>query len=344
MNESDERRTTTVSIKDLSALLQRVFERNGCSQQVASILADNCASAERDGAFSHGLMRIPGYVQTLKSGYADGRAIPALEDVAPGLVRVDAKNGFAQPALAVARRALISKAKANGVALLAIRNSHHLAALSLDVEPFANDGLIALSVLNALTTVVPHGAKAPVFGTNPIAFATPRGGGAPIVFDMATSFLAKGDVQIAARDGHLLPVGAGIDKYGQQTVDPKAVLDGGALMPFGGHKGSALAMMVEILCAALVGSDFSFEVDRSAYPGAGTARTGQTLILIDPSVGASGLRDFSSRVELLTQVLRSAGQERMPGDRRQTARAKSIAQGITINAEVYSELHRFCTA
>ncbi|SIO72072.1 delta1-piperideine-2-carboxylate reductase [Burkholderia sp. GAS332] len=334
--------TTTLSVKDLSELLRLVFERNGCSEQVASVLAENCTSAERDGALSHGLMRVPGYVQTLKSGWVDGHAIPALEDVAPSLIRVDARNGFAQPALAIARKELISKAKTNGVALLAIRNSHHFAALSFDVEPFAEDGLIALSVLNSLTTVVPHGAKTPVFGTNPIAFAAPRAGGAPIVFDMATSFLAKGDVRIAARDGHLLPVGAGIDKHGQPTIDPNAVLDGGALMPFGGHKGSALAMMVEILCAALVGGDFSFEVDWSAYPGAQTPRTGQTVIVIDPSTGASGLRNFASRVELLTEVLRSAGQERMPGDRRQTARAKSIAQGITISSKVYSELHRLC--
>ena len=336
-NESE----TVVTVEDLVTLLRSVFERNGCSVEVARILASNCASAERDGAYSHGLLRIAGYVQTLKSGWVDGNAVPVVEDAAPSFIRVDARNGFAQVALEAARASLIAKTRANGIAIVAIRASHHFAALSFDVEPFAADGLVALTLLNSLATVVPHGAKLAVFGTNPIAFAAPRDGGAPIVFDMATSVLAKGDVRVAANEGRELPVGAGLDKNGLPTTDPCAVLEGGALLPFGGHKGSALAMMIEILCAALVGGNFSFEVDWSAYPGAQIPRSGQTLILIDPTVGASGLPSLASRLRLLVDVLRRAGQSRMPGERRLETREKSLKYGIAVSREMYVQLQKY---
>jgi delta1-piperideine-2-carboxylate reductase len=188
-------------------------------------------------------------------------------DVASGYVRVDAGGGFAQPALAAARALLVEKARSAGIAVLAIHNSHHFAALWPDVEPFADEGLVALSVVNSMTCVVPHGARKPLFGTNPIAFAAPCAGHDPIVFDMATSAMAHGDVQIAARAGQQLPEGMGVDAGGQPTTDPKAILEGGALLPFGGHKGSALSMMVELLAAALTGGHFSWEFDWSGHPG-----------------------------------------------------------------------------
>ena len=258
----------TVSLSDLTALLARIFERHGCSAEVAAILAANCAAAQRDGADSHGVFRMPGYVSTLQSGWVDGRAVPEVQDVAPGFVRVDARNGFAQPALVAARPLLLEKVRRNGIALLAIRDSHHFAALWPDVEPFADAGLVALSVVNSMACVVPHGGKKALFGTNPIAFAAPRANGDPLVFDMATSAIAHGDVQIAAREGRLLPPQHGVDAGGQPTQDPQAILQGGALLPFGGHKGSALSMMVELLAAALTGGDFSFGFSWAQHPGA----------------------------------------------------------------------------
>ncbi len=157
----------------LTDLLQRIFLRHGTSAEVARVLADNCARAERDGSHSHGVFRIPGYLSSLASGWVNGQAVPQVEDVAPGVVAVDAGGGFAQPALAAARELLLSKARSAGIAVLAIRNSHHFAALWPDVEPFAEEGLVALSLVNSMTCVVPHGAQRPLFGTNPIAFAAP---------------------------------------------------------------------------------------------------------------------------------------------------------------------------
>ena len=179
--------TQSLSLAELTALLQRIFERHGTSPEVARVLADNCARAQRDGSYSHGVFRIAGYLSSLASNWVNGQAVPLVEDVASGFIRVDAAGGFAQPALAAARELLVEKARSAGIAVLAIRNSHHFAALWPDVEPFAEEGLVALSVVNSMTCVVPHGAQKPLFGTNPIAFAAPRADGHPSVFDLATS-------------------------------------------------------------------------------------------------------------------------------------------------------------
>ena len=328
--------TSSLTLGELTALLQQIFERHGTSAAVAQVLADNCARAQRDGSYSHGVFRIPGYLSSLASHWVDGQAVPVVEDVASGFVRVDAANGFAQPALAAARGLLVEKARSAGIAVLAIRNSHHFAALWPDVEPFAEERLVALSVVNSMTCVVPHGASKPLFGTNPIAFAAPRAGGSPIVFDLATSAIAHGDVQIAARKGHTLPAGMGVDKHGEATENPKEILDGGALLPFGGHKGSALSMMVELLAAALTGGNFSFEFDWSKHPGAQTPWTGQLLIVIDPSKSAGN--NFAERSAELVRQMQGVGLERMPGDRRFIERAKSLSDGSVLGDEELSRL------
>jgi delta1-piperideine-2-carboxylate reductase len=319
-----------ISFSDLTALLQQIFVRHGTSPEVAAVLAANCASAERDGSHSHGIFRIKGYLSSLAAGWVSGQAVPQVEDVGAAFVRVDAGGGFAQPALEAARSLLVEKARSAGIAILAIRNSHHFAALWPDVEPFAEQGLVALSVVNSMTCVVPHDAEKPLFGTNPIAFAAPRSGGHPIVFDMATSAIAHGDVQIAAREGRLLPAGMGVDRAGEPTCDPKAILDGGALLPFGGYKGSALSMMVELLAAALTGGNFSFEFDWSQHPGAQTPWTGQLIIVIDPDKGRG--QDFALRSEELVRQMQGVGQERLPGDRRYAQRARSLSDGIMLPA------------
>jgi delta1-piperideine-2-carboxylate reductase len=244
--------------------------------------------------------------------------------------------------LAAATPLLIDKVRNAGIAILAIRSSHHFAALWPDVEPFAEQGLVALSVVNSMTCVVPHGAQRPLFGTNPIAFAAPRAGGEPIVFDLATSAIANGDVQIAARAGRTLPAGMGVDRAGQPTQNPKAILDGGALLPFGGYKGSALSMMVELLAAALTGGNFSFEFDWSRHLGAQTPWTGQLLIVIDPDKGSG--QHFAERSEELVRQMHGVGQERMPGDRRYLQRARSLAEGIQISAADWKQLQGLASA
>lgn len=330
--------TATLSHAALCALLADIFRGNGCTDEVARILADNCAGAEAAGSFSHGIFRIVGYVSTLRSGWVDGRAEPKLEDRAPAFLCVDAANGFAQPALAAARPLFVEKICSAGIALLAIRHSHHFGALWPDVETFADEGLVAISMVNSFTCAIPSGARKPLLGTNPIAFAAPIESGPPLVFDFATTTMANGDVQIAALEGRQLPPGVGVDRHGEPTCDPSAILDGGALVPFGGHKGSAISLMIELMTAGLSGGNFSFEFDWSTHPGAQTPLTGRILIGIDPGFSSTG--NFATRGRRLAKELADAGMSVYPGARR---RRQGVKQDVQIRSADLQRLQDYAS-
>jgi delta1-piperideine-2-carboxylate reductase len=333
--------TTRIPYSELEALLRAIFLRHGCSEDVANLLASNMAGAERDGAHSHGIFRIKGNLGSLDSGWLDGKAVPVLEDVAPGMLRADGRNGFSLPVLDMAAAPLMEKARANGIAILSVRKAHHFSAVWPDIEPFAREGFLALATINSMASVVPHGGHRKLYGTNPMGFAVPRSPD-PLIFDQASSAMANGDVQIARREGRQLPPGTGIDRDGNPTTDPSAVLEGGALLPFGGHKGSSLAMMMEIMGAALAGSDYSFEIDWSKHPGAATPHGGQTYILIDPNRGA--VNDFADRIEVLIGAIHDAGQSRLPSDRRYANRRESNENGIPVDDAALAEIRRLATA
>lgn len=328
-----------IGFAELVGLVAAAFERHGCSAEVARIIAHNMVTAEQDGAKSHGVFRIPAYLSSLDAGWVDGRAALVVEDVAPAMLRGDGRNGFALPVLELARPALLAKARANGIALLTVRNAHHFSAVWPDIEPFAREGFIAMAMINSMASVVPHGGHRKLYGTNPLGFAAPRAGGDPLVFDQATSALSNGDVQIAAREGHQLPPGSGVDRDGNPTTDPKAVLNGGSLLSFGGYKGSSIGMMMEIMAAGLAGGRFSYQVDFSRHPGAATPNTAQTYIVIDPGRGA--VTEFTARIEALIGEIRDAGQERLPGDRRYANRREAVANGIPLSDEEYAMVRRY---
>jgi delta1-piperideine-2-carboxylate reductase len=326
---------------ELTSLLKEIFISHGTSAFVADILAANCAGCERDGALSHGIFRMPGYLASLKTGWVDGRADAEVNVVSPSFLRIDARNGFAQPALAVAADAIDKAIERTGVVVVAIRNSHHFSALWPDVEPFARRGLIAISCVNGLANVVPYGGHTAVFGTNPIAFATPVADSEPLVVDQATSVMANGEVRLHALDNQPLPPGTGVDSSGAATTDPHAVLTGGALNTFGGYKGSSIALMVELLAGALTGGQLSFENDFGHCVGAQTPKAGQLLIIIDPDRGGS--TDFSQRAALLCKRLVEAGQDRLPGERRFKNRHTAQTFGIPIAKDALSNLHHMAT-
>ncbi|MCC7273207.1 MAG: Ldh family oxidoreductase [Alphaproteobacteria bacterium] len=330
--------SVVMSVAELTDLVAAVLARHGLAAEAARSVAGVVAAAERDGSRSHGLFRLPGYVATLKSGWIDGGAVPVVSDAAPGLVAVDAANGFAQPALAAGAPLLRAKARGQGIAALAIRNSHHFAALWPDVEPFAEEGFVAMAFVNARSRVAPWGARKKFLGTNPMAFACPRPDGPPLVWDQASSVVAQGEVLLAAREGHALADGIGLDAEGDPTNDPKAVLEGGAMLPFGGHKGSGIAFMVEIMAAAVTGGRFGFEDRSAAFPGAQTSNAGECVILVDPA--RAGGADVGVRLGGLFAGLAGAGVPRLPGDARYARRRRSLAEGITIPQETWDTVQR----
>ena len=251
--------TVPLSLEDIYNLANKTLLANGCDEETSNILSDLIMKAERDGSLSHGLFRLPAYVAGLKSGKINGKNRPKVSKITPSVVKVDGNNCLAPMVLNKSLPELIKAAKENGVAVLSITNSHHMAAMWPETEAIAEEGLVAFACTSYKPAVAPAGSIKPLFGTNPISFAWPRKNKPPVVYDMATASMAMGEVQVAKREGHKVPLGTGLTKEGKDTTDPAEIADGGVLLPFGGYKGSGIAMMVELLAGALVGDNFSYE-------------------------------------------------------------------------------------
>jgi len=311
----------------------------GASDDSAAAVADTITAAERDDCKSHGLFRLPGYAVALRNGRIDGRAVPELCDLAPAVVQVDAKGGFAPLALRVGRPALIEKARAQGIAALPVVNSYHFAALWYEVEAVAEAGLVAFAFVNSRSFVAPAGGTKPLFGTNPMSFGWPRRGRPPMVFDQASSAIARGEIQIHLRDGKPIPEGWAIDAAGRPTADPAAAL-AGAQLPFGGYKGSAIALMVELMASGLARSHFGFEAAAEDAGDGGPSKGGELMLAMDPSrFVADGDADVSlDHAESLFGRLLAQEGTRLPSDRRFEARRRTPVEGVAIPRTLYDEI------
>ena len=309
--------TTSLTLQEISSLAKTTLLANGCDEANATAIADTITRAERDGSSSHGLFRLPGYVKSMKSGKVKGDASPVIDNKLPAIISVDGQHGYAPYSLQCALPVLAKAAQTTGIAAMRLYNSFHFAALWPEVEYLAEQNLVGLACTCFKPSVAPAGATQAFFGTNPLAFAWPRADDTPIVFDMATSRLAKGDVMLAARDGHDLPDGTGLGPDGMPSNDPNEVLKG-VLLPFGGYKGSAISMMVELLSSALTGDQFSYEAATQDNNDGGPARGGELMIAISPELMVGdGWADHSGR---FFETMSSLEGVRMPGARRHTNR------------------------
>ncbi|MCT2530647.1 Ldh family oxidoreductase [SAR92 clade bacterium H921] len=325
---------------EIQQLVADCLVANGCNQENAAALGRTIASAERDGSASHGLFRMPGYIASLRSGKVNGNAVPKVTRISPAVVKVDGDHGYAPLALEKGREALIEAARENGIAAMALVNVHHFAALWVEVEPIAEAGLAAMAFTTYKPAVVPAGARTPLFGTNPMCFGWPRGDKPPLVFDQASASMARGEVMIAARDGHAVPLGTGVDAEGNSTTDAQKIIDGGALLPFGGHKGSTIAMMIELLVAGLTGMDFSYEAQKNDNNDGGPPNGGEFMLAIDPNRFGDA-ENWLSHSEAFLECLAGMEGAHMPGNRRYANRAKSASDGISIAENVHASCLEF---
>ena len=326
-----------LSLTEVEELARRCLLANGCDRANADAVAATVTAAERDGAHSHGLFRMPGYIASLRSGKVNGRADPKAEVISPAVVRVDGDGGYAPLAHERSRPFLIERARDQGLAALALVKVHHFSALWVEVEALAREGLVAFACTAYTPSVAPAGAREAFFGTNPIAFGWPRGDGRPpMVFDQATAAMARGEVMIAARDGHELPPGVGLGPDGQPSRDPEQVLKG-VLLPFGGYKGSTIAMMVELLSAGLIGEGFSFEAARYDTKDGGPPRGGEFMLALDPNRfgDADG---WQAHAEGFFDGLTALDGVRLPGDRRYANRARSPQDGVEIPESLHEKI------
>ena len=318
--------TIALSLEQIFALAYQAVCEHGCDHDNADALADTIMRAERDGSVSHGLFRLPAYIKALKSGKANGNAKPKITQTTPSLIKCHGDNGFAPIAQRVALPHLITAAKTQGIAMLAITHTHHMAALWPEVEALAEQNLAGFACVSYMPAVAPAGAKKALFGTNPISFAWPRKNNFPMVFDMATASQAMGEVQLAAREGHKTPEGTGLDAKGNPTTDPEKIANGGVLLPFGGYKGAAIAMMVELLAGGLIGEAFSYEAKARDNGDGGPPQGGQFILALNPEQTAG--KGWETHCEnFFTKLLELEG-TRLPGERRHKNRQNTGARHI----------------
>lgn len=327
-----------LSIADAYRLGFEVLTRHGFSDAHADAIARNTCRGQVDECHSHGLYRLLVCVRTLKAGKVRPDAVPTVTHPTDAIVRVDAAGGFSLVGFEAGRPVLAEKARRLGIAALAINHCYHFSALWPEVEDVAAEGLAALAMLPSHSYVAPAGGTKPVFGTNPLAFAWPRGTSHPYVFDFATSVAARGEIELHRRAGKPLPEGWAIDREGLPTTDPDAAL-AGAMLPFGGHKGSALSTMIELLAGPLIGDLLSMDALAHAEGVDATPYHGELVIAFDPGrFGLGNPDDNARRAETLFDAIQAQG-ARLPSERRFAARARNTARGaVTLARQLYDEI------
>lgn len=317
----------TLPIPKAIARVSRQFRAGGASPAAAKSVATALVMAEVDGLKGHGLSRIPTYLILLKAGKIVGSAKPTIARTAPAVLMVDAAHGFAYPAIDLALKKLIPLARKQGIAAAGIRRSNHCGAAGHHVERLAEAGLVALMFANTPAAIAPWGGSRPVFGTNPIAFAAPVQGRAPIVVDLAVSKVARGPIVAANQKGEPIPEGWALDAGGNPTTSAAAALKG-TMIPLGDAKGAALALMVEVLGAALMGANLAFEASSFIDDTGGPPETGQLILGINPA--AFGGEAFTRRMLALVEAIEGQEGARLPGSRRLALREKAAREGVMV--------------
>ncbi|WP_018633946.1 Ldh family oxidoreductase [Neomegalonema perideroedes] len=327
-------------LEALQALVEEILRKAGASPQAAGAVARTIVAGERDGCASHGVYRLEGCLRTIKAGKVDPRAEPSLSDDGSAVLRVAAKGGFSGPAFELGAPVLAERARKLGLAALVVNDCTHFSALWPEVEVLTDMGLAALALCPSYAVVAPTGGISPLLGTNPLAFGWPRREAPPYVFDFATSAAARGEIELRRRAGETLPEGWALDAEGAPTTDPEQAL-AGAMLPFGGHKGSALATMIELLAGTMIGDRTSAEALEHLGATSLAPQHGELILAFDPERFAAGRPGNPfDRAEILFDAILGQG-ARLPSQRRFTARAKTLAAGgLRLSAQEAARLER----
>lgn len=326
-----------LSEAEITKLTLSILRHHGLAQEQATALTELIVAAERGECPSHGVYRLAGLVRTMKSGKVklDARPSVSVDDTA--IVRVDADSGFSPLAFNLGRPRLAEKARKHGIAAMAINRCVHFTALWPEVEALCADGLVSMAMTPSHSWVAPAGGVKPLFGTNPFAFGWPRPSGNPYVFDFATSMVARGEIELHRQRNEPLPDGWAIDRNGKPTNDAAAAMSG-ALLTFGGHKGSALSTMIELIAGPLIG-DLTSAQSQHFDDGAGAAPFhGELVIALCPNVFLKDAKDryFESAEGLLNNIVAQGA--RLPSQRRFEARVRTGLNGISVSRPQYEIL------
>jgi (2R)-3-sulfolactate dehydrogenase (NADP+) len=272
----------------------------------------------------------------VQCGKVDGIARPVLTEPRSAMICVDAATGFAHPAIALGFETLIPRARDLGLAALAIRNSYNCGVLGQHTLKLAQAGLMGIGFTNAPASTAPSGGQKPVVGTNPISVAAPDGqGGAAVLIDQSASVIAKSEIMKHNREGKAIPLGWGLDPDGQPTSDAAIALTG-SMAPSGGYKGVGIALIVEMMAAAMSGATLGIDASPFSGTAGGPPKTGQFFIAIDPDASSGGA--FADRIAALTGAIRAQPGARLPGDGRAAKRRRAETEGVAVSTTTLDKI------
>jgi len=321
----------------LARWVASAFAGCGVEAQAAETAARVLVRTNLRGVDTHGLARVPVYVQKLKSGELNARPNVRYEDRS-GVMHCHADSGLGQVVAIQTMDAAIERAARAGFVAGLLHDVGHLAALGMFALRAAEAGMIGLVAQSTPPLMGLPGSRGAAIGNNPLAFASPVPGGPPLVFDIAASAVARGNVLAAARDGRDIPEGWAIDGEGRPTTDAKAAL-AGAMLPMAGHKGIGLAMMVECLAGSLTGATPASVT--GANPGSAPARVGAFLLVANPALITTRAAYDEHMADWIGHYRKATGAEgRYPGERAAKLEAERSACGIPLSPALVAELRK----
>lgn len=324
-----------LSLSEVKSLSLEVLSVAGFGQAHAQAIANMLYTCQLDDCQSHGLFRLFMCIETIKAGKIDAHILPLLKATESAIIHADAQGGMSLLAIERAMPKLIEKTRKYGIAALAVNRCFHFSALWPEVERLSKAGLAAMAMVPSHSWVAPAGGMRGSLGTNPLAFSWPRTDQDPFTFDFATSAFARGEIELYKRAGKALPQGVAIDQFGAATTDPQAALDG-AMLTFGGYKGSALSIMIELLAGPLIDDMTSLESMEFAAGQGGAPYHGEIILAFDPALFSAGkVVQNNARAERLFADIIDQG-ARLPSQRRYAARARNLARGYV---EIPQQLH-----
>jgi (2R)-3-sulfolactate dehydrogenase (NADP+) len=325
----------------LQELARTALEKAGAHSKMAEAAARHLVQAEEQGLPTHGMSRVPFYCGMLRKGRADGAAQPAMVADRAAVCLIDNRDGLPYVSVQWAIGELVQRARRNGIAFAGIRNSAHVGVLGIHLLPVAQAGLVGFAFTNSPAAIPAWGGKKALFGTNPVAAAFPRNGGDPIVIDLAMTTVVRGKIMMAMKKGERIPEGWALDRHGRPTTDPKEAIEHGSLFPIGGAKGAMLALMFELVCAALTGAAIGPEADSFFSDEGNRPRIGQAFIAIDPGALA-GAEKYLERIETVVRTMQADPEVRLPGARR-FANQKNSENGIEVPDDLLAQIEKLCS-
>ncbi len=326
----------------MAALVQGLASAAGVPAADAAILADSLVEADIQGTSTHGVSRLAIYLRRIGEGLIDPAAELRVERRSPAVLLVDAGAGLGQVQASKVLERLYPLAREHGIASAAIRNSNHFGALSWYCNQAAAQGMILLATTNAEPAMPPYGSSDAFFGTNPIGASFPTGKGFPVKVDLATSVVARGNIVAAAKRGDPIPEGWAVDAEGNPTTDAEAAL-AGAVLTLGGHKGYALAFLVEVLSSVLSGAAVGDAVGSMYKQMERTQDVGHFFCLMDIAAFME-LDAFKARIDAMIDTLKGRrlrpgfDEILVPGEPEQRKATENRRLGIPIDDATLREL------